>query len=179
MREARSLLFVVVYLVQGNDKEILVSVLWSCFGILLPLQIYNSEDNDILEVKSKKCFYVRILFFFNYPWISGIAAANKSIGFIFGLYLWPYWWFSFTPFYFSCMKSLKYPLLTAQLEQLEGIEEHPFRHFATEIVVSAVKVNTSVFKPSGLVQNYLEFVLELILLPLLVSGMTSAVCGIG
>nr|XP_021148191.1 glomulin isoform X2 [Columba livia] len=33
-----------------------------------------------------------------------------------------------------CMKSLKYPLLTAQLEQLEGIEEHPFRHFATEIV---------------------------------------------
>uniref|UniRef100_A0A8C2T9P8 Glomulin, FKBP associated protein n=1 Tax=Coturnix japonica TaxID=93934 RepID=A0A8C2T9P8_COTJA len=36
-----------------------------------------------------------------------------------------------------CMKSLKYPLLTAQLEQLEGIEEHPFRHFAAEIVVSA------------------------------------------
>uniref|UniRef100_A0A8C2T961 Glomulin, FKBP associated protein n=1 Tax=Coturnix japonica TaxID=93934 RepID=A0A8C2T961_COTJA len=33
-----------------------------------------------------------------------------------------------------CMKSLKYPLLTAQLEQLEGIEEHPFRHFAAEIV---------------------------------------------
>ncbi|KAK2540307.1 Glmn [Columba guinea] len=33
-----------------------------------------------------------------------------------------------------CMKSLKYPLLTAQLEQLEGIEEHPFRHFATEVV---------------------------------------------
>ncbi|XP_051481095.1 glomulin isoform X2 [Apus apus] len=33
-----------------------------------------------------------------------------------------------------CMKSLKYPLLTAQLEQLEGIEEHPFRHFANEIV---------------------------------------------
>ncbi|XP_075281019.1 glomulin isoform X2 [Opisthocomus hoazin] len=33
-----------------------------------------------------------------------------------------------------CMKSLKYPLLTAQLEQLEGIEEHPFRHFATEII---------------------------------------------
>uniref|UniRef100_A0A669QWZ3 Glomulin, FKBP associated protein n=1 Tax=Phasianus colchicus TaxID=9054 RepID=A0A669QWZ3_PHACC len=26
-----------------------------------------------------------------------------------------------------CMKSLKYPLLTAQLDQLEGIEEHPFR----------------------------------------------------
>ncbi|XP_010118902.1 PREDICTED: glomulin isoform X2 [Chlamydotis macqueenii] len=40
-----------------------------------------------------------------------------------------------------CMKSLKYPLLTAQLEQLEGIEEHPFRHFATEIIVSAVKIN--------------------------------------
>uniref|UniRef100_A0A8C0B034 Glomulin, FKBP associated protein n=1 Tax=Buteo japonicus TaxID=224669 RepID=A0A8C0B034_9AVES len=36
-----------------------------------------------------------------------------------------------------CMKCLKYPLLTAQLEQLEGIEEHPFRHFATEIIVSA------------------------------------------
>ncbi|NXU50191.1 GLMN protein, partial [Turnix velox] len=33
-----------------------------------------------------------------------------------------------------CLKSLEYPLLTAQLEQLEGIEEHPFRHFATEIV---------------------------------------------
>ncbi|XP_067997353.1 glomulin [Melanerpes formicivorus] len=33
-----------------------------------------------------------------------------------------------------CMKSLKYPLLTAQLEQLEGIEEHPFRHFAAEII---------------------------------------------
>ncbi|KFO87584.1 Glomulin, partial [Buceros rhinoceros silvestris] len=33
-----------------------------------------------------------------------------------------------------CMKSLKYPLLTAQLEQIEGIEEHPFRHFATEII---------------------------------------------
>ncbi|NWR94460.1 GLMN protein, partial [Furnarius figulus] len=33
-----------------------------------------------------------------------------------------------------CMKSLKYPLLTAQLEQLEGIEEHPFRLFATEII---------------------------------------------
>uniref|UniRef100_A0A8B9CEN3 Glomulin, FKBP associated protein n=1 Tax=Anser brachyrhynchus TaxID=132585 RepID=A0A8B9CEN3_9AVES len=33
-----------------------------------------------------------------------------------------------------CMKSLKYPLLTAQLEQLEGIEEQPFRHFATEII---------------------------------------------
>ncbi|KAF1634839.1 Glomulin, partial [Eudyptes filholi] len=33
-----------------------------------------------------------------------------------------------------CMKSLKYPLLTAQLEQLEGIEEHPFRRFATEII---------------------------------------------
>ncbi|KAM6327542.1 glomulin isoform 2-T3 [Podargus strigoides] len=33
-----------------------------------------------------------------------------------------------------CMKSLKYPLLTAQLEQLEGIEHHPFRHFATEII---------------------------------------------
>ncbi|NWZ77988.1 GLMN protein, partial [Poecile atricapillus] len=32
-----------------------------------------------------------------------------------------------------CMKSLQYPLLTAQLEQLEGIEEHPFRHFANEI----------------------------------------------
>ncbi|NXU63016.1 GLMN protein, partial [Horornis vulcanius] len=40
-----------------------------------------------------------------------------------------------------CMKSLKYPLLTAQLEQLEGIEEHPFRHFATEIIVSAVEIN--------------------------------------
>lgn len=36
------------------------------------------------------------------------------------------------------MKSLKYPLLTAQLEELEGIEEHPFRRFAAEIVVSAV-----------------------------------------
>ncbi|NWU98000.1 GLMN protein, partial [Upupa epops] len=33
-----------------------------------------------------------------------------------------------------CMKSLKYPLLTAQLEELEGIEEHPFRHFATKII---------------------------------------------
>ncbi|NWW71610.1 GLMN protein, partial [Climacteris rufus] len=33
-----------------------------------------------------------------------------------------------------CMKSLKYPLLTAQLEQLEGIEDHPFQHFATEII---------------------------------------------
>ncbi|XP_042676044.1 glomulin isoform X1 [Centrocercus urophasianus] len=33
-----------------------------------------------------------------------------------------------------CMKSLKYPLLTAQLEQLEGIEEHPFRHLAAEII---------------------------------------------
>ncbi|XP_040467087.1 glomulin isoform X2 [Falco naumanni] len=33
-----------------------------------------------------------------------------------------------------CMKSLKYPLLTAQLEQLEGIEEHPLRRFATEII---------------------------------------------
>ncbi|NWW42988.1 GLMN protein, partial [Pedionomus torquatus] len=33
-----------------------------------------------------------------------------------------------------CMKSLKYPLLTAQLEQLEGIEKHPFRHFAAEII---------------------------------------------
>uniref|UniRef100_A0A8B9NVS1 Glomulin, FKBP associated protein n=1 Tax=Apteryx owenii TaxID=8824 RepID=A0A8B9NVS1_APTOW len=33
-----------------------------------------------------------------------------------------------------CVKSLKYPLLTAQLEQLESIEEHPFRRFATEII---------------------------------------------
>ncbi|XP_072199402.1 glomulin [Excalfactoria chinensis] len=33
-----------------------------------------------------------------------------------------------------CMKSLKYPLLTAQLEQMGGIEEHPFRHFAAEII---------------------------------------------
>ncbi|NWI98742.1 GLMN protein, partial [Crypturellus undulatus] len=33
-----------------------------------------------------------------------------------------------------CMKSLKYPLLTAQLDQLESIEEHPFRRFATEII---------------------------------------------
>lgn len=33
-----------------------------------------------------------------------------------------------------CMKSLKYPLLTAQLEELEGIEEHPFRRFAAEII---------------------------------------------
>ncbi|XP_064284333.1 glomulin isoform X2 [Passer domesticus] len=33
-----------------------------------------------------------------------------------------------------CMQSLKYPLLTAQLEQLEGIEDHPFRRFATEII---------------------------------------------
>ncbi|KAL9846240.1 glomulin isoform 1-T3 [Geothlypis trichas] len=32
-----------------------------------------------------------------------------------------------------CMQSLKYPLLAAQLEHLEGIEEHPFRRFATEI----------------------------------------------
>uniref|UniRef100_A0A8B9MJ21 Glomulin, FKBP associated protein n=1 Tax=Accipiter nisus TaxID=211598 RepID=A0A8B9MJ21_9AVES len=37
-----------------------------------------------------------------------------------------------------CMKCLKYPLLTAQLEQLEGIEEHPFRHFATEIIVKLI-----------------------------------------
>ncbi|NXT09349.1 GLMN protein, partial [Prunella fulvescens] len=43
-----------------------------------------------------------------------------------------------------CMQSLKYPLLTAQLEQLEGIEEHPFRHFATEIMVNAVEMNSSV-----------------------------------
>uniref|UniRef100_A0A8C7E9I0 Glomulin, FKBP associated protein n=1 Tax=Nothoprocta perdicaria TaxID=30464 RepID=A0A8C7E9I0_NOTPE len=28
-----------------------------------------------------------------------------------------------------CMKSLKYPLLTAQLDQLESSDEHPFRHF--------------------------------------------------
>ncbi|KAM9542844.1 glomulin isoform 2-T5 [Guaruba guarouba] len=33
-----------------------------------------------------------------------------------------------------CMKSLKYPLLTAQLEELEGIDEHPFRHFAAGII---------------------------------------------
>ncbi|XP_025893672.1 glomulin isoform X2 [Nothoprocta perdicaria] len=33
-----------------------------------------------------------------------------------------------------CMKSLKYPLLTAQLDQLESSDEHPFRHFATEII---------------------------------------------
>ncbi|NXY83328.1 GLMN protein, partial [Alcedo cyanopectus] len=33
-----------------------------------------------------------------------------------------------------CMKSLKYPLLTAQLEHLEGIEHHPLRHFAAQIV---------------------------------------------
>ncbi|KAM8805532.1 glomulin [Eudromia elegans] len=33
-----------------------------------------------------------------------------------------------------CMKSLKYPLLTAQLDQLESIEEHPFRRFAAEII---------------------------------------------
>ncbi|XP_061321483.1 glomulin isoform X1 [Pezoporus flaviventris] len=33
-----------------------------------------------------------------------------------------------------CMKSLKYPLLTAQLEELEGIDEHPFRHFAAAII---------------------------------------------
>jgi len=39
------------------------------------------------------------------------------------------------------MKSLKYPLLTAQLEELEGIEEHPFRRFAAEIIVSAVRMN--------------------------------------
>ncbi|NXH11345.1 GLMN protein, partial [Bucco capensis] len=32
-----------------------------------------------------------------------------------------------------CMKSLKHPLLTAQFEQIEDIEEHPFRHFAAEI----------------------------------------------
>lgn len=70
------------------------------------------------------------------------------------------------------MKSLKYPLLTAQLEQLEGIEEHPFRHFATEIIVSAVKINCSVCRTSGLVHNCLEFVLELILISLLVSGVT-------
>uniref|UniRef100_A0A8C6YRQ9 Glomulin, FKBP associated protein n=1 Tax=Nothoprocta perdicaria TaxID=30464 RepID=A0A8C6YRQ9_NOTPE len=37
-----------------------------------------------------------------------------------------------------CMKSLKYPLLTAQLDQLESSDEHPFRHFATEIIVSAL-----------------------------------------
>uniref|UniRef100_A0A8C6YTN8 Glomulin, FKBP associated protein n=1 Tax=Nothoprocta perdicaria TaxID=30464 RepID=A0A8C6YTN8_NOTPE len=40
-----------------------------------------------------------------------------------------------------CMKSLKYPLLTAQLDQLESSDEHPFRHFATEIIVSAVRMN--------------------------------------
>ncbi|KYO19612.1 glomulin isoform B [Alligator mississippiensis] len=33
-----------------------------------------------------------------------------------------------------CLKSLKYPLLTAQLDQLEDIEEHPLRHFAAEIL---------------------------------------------
>lgn len=70
------------------------------------------------------------------------------------------------------MKSLKYPLLTAQLEQPEGTEEHPFRRFATEIIVSAVKINYSVCKTSGLVQNHLQLVVELILLPLLLSGMT-------
>lgn len=48
--------------------------------------------------------------------------------------------YKFHLFFFSCMKSLKYPLLTAQLEQLEGIEEHPFRHLAAEIIVSAVTV---------------------------------------
>uniref|UniRef100_A0A8V5G0I9 Uncharacterized protein n=1 Tax=Melopsittacus undulatus TaxID=13146 RepID=A0A8V5G0I9_MELUD len=45
-----------------------------------------------------------------------------------------------------CMKSLKYPLLTAQLEELEGIDEHPFRHFAAEIIVSAIKTNYGVCK---------------------------------
>uniref|UniRef100_A0A8V5G0D8 Uncharacterized protein n=1 Tax=Melopsittacus undulatus TaxID=13146 RepID=A0A8V5G0D8_MELUD len=49
-----------------------------------------------------------------------------------------------------CMKSLKYPLLTAQLEELEGIDEHPFRHFAAEIIVSAIKTNYGVCKNSGL-----------------------------
>uniref|UniRef100_A0A669R1Y6 Glomulin, FKBP associated protein n=1 Tax=Phasianus colchicus TaxID=9054 RepID=A0A669R1Y6_PHACC len=44
-----------------------------------------------------------------------------------------------------CMKSLKYPLLTAQLDQLEGIEEHPFRHLAAEIIVSAVTLMPLVF----------------------------------
>lgn len=70
------------------------------------------------------------------------------------------------------MKSLKYPLLTAQLEQLEGIEEHPFRHFATEIIVSAVEINYSVCRSSGLVHNCLYFVQVLILISGLVSGVT-------
>uniref|UniRef100_A0A674ISB4 Glomulin, FKBP associated protein n=1 Tax=Terrapene triunguis TaxID=2587831 RepID=A0A674ISB4_9SAUR len=43
-----------------------------------------------------------------------------------------------------CLKSLKYPLLIAQLDQLqEDIEEDPLRHFAAEILVSAVKMNYS------------------------------------
>lgn len=66
------------------------------------------------------------------------------------------------------MKSLKYPLLTAHLEQLEGIEEHPFRHFATEIIVSVVKMNYSVCKSSLMVQDSQELVVELILLLVLV-----------
>lgn len=77
-----------------------------------------------------------------------------------------------TPFFFSCMQSLKYPLLAAQLEQLEGIEDHPFRHFATEITVSAEEMNYSVCRTSGVVHNCLSFVLVLILISVLVTGVT-------
>lgn len=149
------------------------NLLFLCFAKLW-------QDNCFLEVKSKECASTGDWFFsfIILLGLSGVPAANRSIDFIlyyqwhcYSLYLWPYQWFSFVPFYFSCMKSLKYPLLTAQLEQIEGIEEHPLRRFATEIIVSAIKINHSVCKTSGLVQNYLEFVLELILLPLLMRGM--------
>ncbi|NXP89579.1 GLMN protein, partial [Passerina amoena] len=55
-----------------------------------------------------------------------------------------------------CMQSLKYPLLAAQLEHLEGIEEHPFRHFATEITVSAVEMNYSLCRTSGANQEFAD-----------------------
>ncbi|KAF4793061.1 glomulin, FKBP associated protein [Turdus rufiventris] len=55
-----------------------------------------------------------------------------------------------------CMKSLKYPLLTAQLEQLEGIEEHPFRHFATEII-DLFESCLLRMEDNSLLHHYLEF----------------------
>ncbi|NXF14613.1 GLMN protein, partial [Rhodinocichla rosea] len=63
-----------------------------------------------------------------------------------------------------CMQSLKYPLLTAQLEHLEGIEEHPFRHFATEITVSAVEIDYGVCRASGPVHHCLLLILSNILI---------------
>ncbi|KAJ7411120.1 glomulin, FKBP associated protein [Pitangus sulphuratus] len=55
-----------------------------------------------------------------------------------------------------CMKSLKYPLLAAQLDQLEGIEEHPFRHFATEII-DLFESSLLRMEDNSLLHDYLEF----------------------